>query len=68
MPVMDGMAATRAIRNLKRSDALSVPIIALSANAFEDDVAECLQAGMNMHLSKPVDIDLLLGALREVAV
>lgn len=66
MPVMDGMAATRAIRNLKRSDALSVPIIALSANAFEDDVAECLRAGMNMHLSKPVDIDLLLDALREV--
>jgi len=66
MPVMDGMAATRAIRNLKRSDAQSVPIIALSANAFEDDVAECLQAGMNMHLSKPVDIDLLLDALREV--
>ena len=67
MPVMDGMAAARAIRSLKRPDAQSIPIIALSANAFEDDVAECLQAGMNMHLSKPVDIDLLLEALRKVS-
>ncbi|MBR2764507.1 MAG: response regulator [Blautia sp.] len=67
MPVMDGMAAARAIRQLKRPDAQTIPIIALSANAFEDDVAECLQAGMNMHLSKPVDIDLLLNALRKLA-
>ncbi len=59
MPVMDGLAATREIRKLERPDAKAIPIIALSANAFEEDVKQCLQAGMNVHLSKPVDIDLL---------
>ncbi len=64
MPVMDGVSATRLIRALSRPDALSVPIIALSANAFEEDVKQCLSAGMNAHLSKPVDIDLLKKCLR----
>ena len=59
MPVMDGPTATRAIRSLQRADAGSVPIIALTANAFEEDVRLCLQAGMDAHLSKPVDIDKL---------
>ncbi len=59
MPVMDGLTATREIRKLSRSDAKTIPIIALTANAFEEDVKECLQAGMNAHLSKPVDIELL---------
>ncbi len=66
MPVMDGLAATRAIRALSRPDAASIPVIALSANAFEEDVKECLEAGMNMHLSKPVDIDRLKDGLREM--
>ena len=59
MPVMDGLTATGEIRNLDRPDAKTIPIIALTANAFEEDVQQCLQAGMNAHLSKPVDIGLL---------
>ena len=59
MPVMDGLAATREIRKLERPDATHIPIIALTANAFEEDVKACLQAGMDAHMSKPVDIDQL---------
>jgi len=59
MPVMDGITATKEIRLLSRPDAARIPIIALTANAFEEDVRLCLQAGMNEHLSKPVDIDKL---------
>jgi signal transduction histidine kinase len=59
MPVMDGLTATREIRKLERADAKSIPIIALTANAFEEDVKNCLEAGMNAHLSKPVDVDRL---------
>lgn len=54
MPVMDGLEAARAIRELAREDAGTVPIIAMSANAFEEDVATSLTAGMNAHLSKPI--------------
>ena len=67
MPVMDGLAATREIRKLDRPDAKTIPIIALTANAFEEDVKACLDAGMNAHISKPVDIDKLkdiLGRIR----
>lgn len=53
------MTAAQEIRKLNRPDAATVPIIALTANAFEEDVKQCLQAGMNAHLAKPVDIDLL---------
>ncbi|MBQ6325116.1 MAG: response regulator [Clostridia bacterium] len=67
MPVMDGLAATRAIRALDRPDAATIPIIALTANAFEEDVRQCLQAGMNAHLSKPVEMDHLKAALRREA-
>ena len=59
MPVMDGLSAAQAIRKLNRPDAKTVPIIALTANAFEEDVKQCLQAGMNAHLAKPVDIETL---------
>lgn len=56
MPVMSGYEATRVIRALKRADAGSVPIIALSANTFEEDIALAKDAGMNEHLAKPVDM------------
>ena len=59
MPVLDGLTAAREIRKLDRPDAATIPIIALTANAFEEDVKQCLQAGMNAHLSKPVDMELL---------
>lgn len=63
MPVMDGLTSTREIRKLSHPDASSIPIIALTANAFEEDVKHCLEAGMNAHLSKPVDIDRLKSTL-----
>ena len=67
MPVMDGLSATAGIRALNRPDAKTVPIIAMTANAFDDDVEMSISAGMNRHLSKPVDPDLLYSTLRELA-
>ena len=55
MPVMDGLEATRTIRALDRADAASVPIFAMSANSFDDDMRKSREAGMNEHLSKPLD-------------
>ena len=55
MPIMDGLEATRQIRSMNRKDALKVPIIAMSANAFEEDIEKSLKAGMNAHLIKPLD-------------
>ena len=63
MPVMDGLAATAAIRALNRPDAKTIPIIALTANAFDEDVQESLQAGMTAHLSKPVEPEHLYETL-----
>jgi len=63
MPNMDGLEATRAIRHLDRNDAKSIPIIALTANAFDEDVQRSLQAGLDAHLSKPVDPDNLFETL-----
>ena len=63
MPVMDGLEATRRIRALDRKDAKNVPIIALSANAYDSDVQNSLKAGMNSHLAKPADADLLYAEL-----
>ncbi len=57
MPVMNGLEAAAAIRRLDRADAKTVPIVALSANAFEEDAKKSLQAGMQMHLAKPIDVD-----------
>ena len=66
MPVMDGLEATRAIRALNRPDAKSIPIIAMTANAFDEDVKQSLQAGMNAHLSKPVETERLYETLGRV--
>ena len=65
MPVMDGLTAAREIRRLDRPDAASVPIIALTANTLEKDIRDTADAGMNAHLAKPVDADLLISTLRE---
>ncbi|MBO6307263.1 MAG: response regulator [Oribacterium sp.] len=66
MPVMDGLEATKAIRGLERSDSKTVPIIAMTANAFDEDVQRSLQVGMNAHLSKPVDPERLYSTLEEM--
>ena len=63
MPEMNGLEAAQAIRALDRPDAGTIPIIALTANAFEEDVQRSLQAGMNAHLSKPVDPERLCETL-----
>lgn len=67
MPVMNGCEATKAIRSLDRKDAKSVFIIALTANAFAEDVSETVKAGMNAHLAKPANIDLLCKTLARLA-
>ena len=66
MPEMDGLEATAAIRALNREDAKTVPIIAMTANAFDEDVQRSLQAGMNAHLSKPVEPERLYQSLEEL--
>jgi CheY-like chemotaxis protein len=66
MPEMDGLEATGAIRALERKDASLVPIIAMTANAFDEDVQRSLQVGMNAHLSKPVEPDHLFQILEEL--
>ena len=65
MPRMNGLDATRAIRAMKRRDARVIPIIAMSANAFADDIINGRLAGMNRHLAKPVDEESMIRALRE---
>lgn len=66
MPIMDGYEATMAIRNLPRRDVVRMPIAAMTANAFEDDKERALQNGMNAHISKPLDIDLLPFTLKKL--
>lgn len=60
MPVMDGYEATHAIRTMDRPDAASVPIFAMTANAFVDDIEHCLNVGMNEHIAKPIDLDRMV--------
>ena len=66
MPEMDGLTATRLIRSLQRDDAKTIPIIALTANAFDEDVQQSMQAGLNAHLSKPVDPEALFETLENL--
>ena len=65
MPVMNGYEATRAIRALERRDAREIPIIAMTANAFVEDEKEAISSGMNIHLTKPVDVVLLKKAISQ---
>ena len=65
MPVMDGLTATRTIRALPRADAQSVPIFAMTANAFAEDVEKAKEAGMNEHLAKPLNIQQVLGKIAQ---
>lgn len=59
MPVMDGLTATREIRALEREDAGTIPIIAMTANAYDEDKRKCMEAGMDAHISKPIDGEVL---------
>ena len=63
MPVMDGLTATREIRASNRADAKTVPIIAMTANAFHEDAQQCFDAGMNVHLAKPLQIRQVVSAI-----
>lgn len=63
MPVMDGLTATRTIRAMERPDAGTIPIIAMTANAFEEDVRNCLNAGMNAHLAKPIEVEKMVAVI-----
>ena len=66
MPEMDGCQAARAIRNLDRADARTVPIIAVTANAFSEDIAHTREAGMDAHIAKPIDFQVLESTLRQL--
>ncbi|MCL2634941.1 MAG: response regulator [Oscillospiraceae bacterium] len=65
MPKVDGFEATRKIRAVNHPKAGSIPIIAMTANVFREDVENCLEAGMNAHIGKPIDIDELIGTLQK---
>ena len=65
MPVMDGYEAAKAIRRLSREDAKTIPIYAMTANAFSEDVTRALDAGMNGHIAKPVDAKTLYNTLKK---
>lgn len=67
MPVMNGHEATRAIRVLDREDAKRIPIIAMTANAFTEDEKAALDAGMDAHVSKPLNIELLKKVIRQLS-
>ena len=66
MPEMDGLEATRRIRAMDRRDAATIPIVALTANAFDEDVQQSMQAGLNAHLSKPVEPEVLFQTLESL--
>lgn len=65
MPEMNGYEAARAIRGMKREDTGRIPIIAMTANAFAEDVQDALDAGMDAHVAKPIDMEILKTALSQ---
>lgn len=66
MPVMDGLDATRQIRKLNREDAQSIPIIAMTANAFAEDKKACMDAGMTAHITKPLKLETIVETLWKI--
>ncbi|MDE7476870.1 MAG: response regulator, partial [Lachnospiraceae bacterium] len=66
MPIMDGYEATRQIRALEDSERAAVPIVAMTANAFDEDKQKAMEAGMNGHVAKPIDIERLMDTLKEI--
>ena len=60
MPVMDGHEATRQIRQMRRPDAETLPVVAMTANAFAEDIQKSFDAGMNGHITKPLEIDKMM--------
>jgi CheY-like chemotaxis protein len=62
---MDGYIATRSIRNLNRRDATRIPILAMSADVFTDDIKKCLSNGMNGHIAKPIDPETMYNVIEE---
>ena len=66
MPNMNGFVAARAIRKVAKPDAQIIPIIALSADDTLEDVRKCKEAGMNAHIAKPIDVNILMGTLDKV--
>ena len=64
MPEMDGYQATRKIRSLGNPKALNIPIVAMTANVFREDIERCLEAGMDDHIGKPLDMDDLMNKLK----
>ncbi len=65
MPVMNGYEATGAIRGLKRADAQEIPIIAMTADAFSEDIQKCLDSGMNAHTAKPINVGEVISLLKK---
>ena len=66
MPVMNGYEAAKQIRSLKNRETASVPIVAMTANAFEEDKKKALEAGMNAHIAKPISIDAIMEVLDQI--
>ena len=66
MPVMGGIESAGLLRKMERGDAKEVPIVALTANAFQEDIQKCLDAGMNTHLSKPINPKLLIQTISDL--
>ena len=65
MPIMNGYEATKAIRSLDRPDASTIPIIAMTADAFSEDIQRCLDSGMNAHTAKPINLDEIIFLLKK---
>jgi FOG: CheY-like receiver len=66
MPVMNGYEAVREIRSLENQKLASIPVLAMTANAFEEDRQKALESGMDGHIAKPIDIDMLFDTLKKV--